>query len=792
MAKTLEDQAKGLKKGVDSVFKTTETVADTANKGFETVTGHKSVILNNLGSASSSAIATNADNLINVSVAGATTATTGNQLLTSLNSGDLLGITDALANGATSVNDLMTQLNALAPAIPKVQLPVQITASLDRLKNGKDVYEAAGAVLTALVSDASGGLTLESIAALTSHLDQNWDTFSAKIDALFQVTPSNGQQAVLETIAKSLFGTNVYNAASVIKRQVPGVLSGIVGVKEAINQFGGSYRDPVEAATKIRNGVEKMVQSIEKISQSLNDMVKFYQGRGNVANGQGFPLLDALGSLSGTKGIKMLDTALRIGGGAAAVAGNAGALAQAIKNKDVKGAVEAAKKAFDDFKTLTKKGKYSANSLTTSSGSQSSSVANKSSSNNQPQQSKNENNQSSLGSPQANSYVCSGATMKCTMGTSTARLTVLPIRTVFLTGQPMANISDHLTMVNLAPFGRCRSLGFPATAAATAAHHGHLTPMPCMHNTPFPWMNGKNDYIVKGDPALLKSSICQCMWGGTISLVTDGQTPTDPADMSRKPSKEFDRNQYKEKKRTISLLTQIGLQAKPLLTDNGKGQKQITAEHRALLDDKKNTGKDLDKIAASLVGESIPRDYSELSSYNTDNPDVQAIKSMSKNEYDDLFKKVKRQRMEKARAFYDETWPRDKHGMRDEAGIYSHLNGIDFNHPIEVVELPPPNEVYQFLHKGSNKAGSYTIIPPIENPEKYGIHGKNRGLCMLQFNDNTPKVRFLKSTASNVLAPLDSDWRSDRNDKSNWIRTEGGGIQLYSRESRSSLHFVQE
>lgn len=139
----------------------------------------------------------------------------------------------------------------------------------------------------------------------------------------------------------------------------------------------------------------------------------------------------------------------------------------------------------------------------------------------------------------ADSYVCSGATMKCTMGTSTAKLTVLPIRTVFLTGQPMANISDHLTMVNLAPFGRCRSLGFPATAAATAAHHGHLTPMPCMHNTPFPWMGGKMDYIVKGDPALLKSCTCQCMWGGTISLITDGQTPTGSADLSKLPQEQF-------------------------------------------------------------------------------------------------------------------------------------------------------------------------------------------------------------------------------------------------------------
>ena len=123
----------------------------------------------------------------------------------------------------------------------------------------------------------------------------------------------------------------------------------------------------------------------------------------------------------------------------------------------------------------------------------------------------------------ADSYVCSGAMMKCTMGTCPARLTVLPTRTVFLTGQPMANISDHQTMVNLAPFGLCRSMGFPATASATAAAMGTLTPMPCMHNTPFPWMGGKMDYLVKGQPALLKTSKCQCLWGGAISIIDDGQ-----------------------------------------------------------------------------------------------------------------------------------------------------------------------------------------------------------------------------------------------------------------------------
>lgn len=144
------------------------------------------------------------------------------------------------------------------------------------------------------------------------------------------------------------------------------------------------------------------------------------------------------------------------------------------------------------------------------------------------------------------SYVCSGAMMKCTMGTSPARLTVLPIRTVFLTGQPMANISDHQTMVNLAPFGLCRSLAFPATASATAAALGTLTPMPCMHNTPFPWMGGKMDYLVKGQPALLKSCKCQCLWGGTISIVNDGQVGEGTQWVEEKPFVDFPKEKNKD------------------------------------------------------------------------------------------------------------------------------------------------------------------------------------------------------------------------------------------------------
>jgi hypothetical protein len=111
----------------------------------------------------------------------------------------------------------------------------------------------------------------------------------------------------------------------------------------------------------------------------------------------------------------------------------------------------------------------------------------------------------------------------------------------------MANIGDHQPFANVGPCGCCQSLLFPPTAEATAANSGELTPMPCMPEVPFKWSGGKNDYIVKGDPALLKSSTCQCIYGGTISLVTDGQRNTGTIDLHRRQREQFPLKKAKEK-----------------------------------------------------------------------------------------------------------------------------------------------------------------------------------------------------------------------------------------------------
>lgn len=113
--------------------------------------------------------------------------------------------------------------------------------------------------------------------------------------------------------------------------------------------------------------------------------------------------------------------------------------------------------------------------------------------------------------------------MYCSFGDKIADLVVFPDRTVDLSGPPMANVSDHISMSNIRCFGKCHTVAYPPTGSATSANHGVLTPMACVPGTIFEWEEGKDDYIVKGKAALLNTSYCRCKWGGVIKIVNDGQ-----------------------------------------------------------------------------------------------------------------------------------------------------------------------------------------------------------------------------------------------------------------------------
>ncbi len=120
--------------------------------------------------------------------------------------------------------------------------------------------------------------------------------------------------------------------------------------------------------------------------------------------------------------------------------------------------------------------------------------------------------------------VCSGATMKCSFGTSTPSLMVLPMNMVNTTSKAAATIMDYIPMVNIPAFGNCSSIANPMVAAATAAALGVLTPQPCIPMTVAPWTPGSATVKIKNFNALDDASMLMCTWAGSIEITDPGQT----------------------------------------------------------------------------------------------------------------------------------------------------------------------------------------------------------------------------------------------------------------------------
>src|SRR5882762_5845443 len=120
--------------------------------------------------------------------------------------------------------------------------------------------------------------------------------------------------------------------------------------------------------------------------------------------------------------------------------------------------------------------------------------------------------------------VCIGAIMMCTMGMAPSQLVVLPPPKNTMTNQmPDANIMDHVPKVNIMPFGMCTSPANPTVAAATTAALGVLTPMPCIPNTPAPWIAGAPTVMLGNAPALDNISQLMCIWVGVITFIDAGE-----------------------------------------------------------------------------------------------------------------------------------------------------------------------------------------------------------------------------------------------------------------------------
>ena len=422
-----------------------------------------------------------------------------------------------------------------------IDLQTYFDPQIVRLNDCLDTYSAAKVLIATVVADCRGELSLEGFSKLANNFDKNWDKFAAEFNQIFNHSSGTQQANILETFARTHFGDSVFENAGVIKNETPDILSGITDFKQGLDSFKGSYRNPVVAATKIRNGVNAIVGSTSKVATSLNNVLKAIQKNSGQTNPVGNVILQKLGTLPNMKAIVGATSILNAGVSGMTTAASAQATLDSLKRGDIKGVVSSgkatiknAKDTINNLKNIKGKSANLARSPIPSNNAEADNAADN-----------DDNNDSN-----SDSYVCSKAKIKCSYGDKISTLTVFPDRTISLTGEFQANISDHLSMQNIAPFGKCHTTSYPATGSATAAAHGKLTPMPCVPNTPFPWMNGKNDVLLKGQPALLKSSSCKCIWGGVITITNDGQkdgTGTDIVKIPPQSSAELDIEAYKIK-----------------------------------------------------------------------------------------------------------------------------------------------------------------------------------------------------------------------------------------------------
>ena len=120
--------------------------------------------------------------------------------------------------------------------------------------------------------------------------------------------------------------------------------------------------------------------------------------------------------------------------------------------------------------------------------------------------------------------VCNAAQLTCTMGSIPSVLIVLPNHRLTTSYQPAANVTDHKSLINVQPFGQCRSLKNPRVADATDRALGRLSPMPCIPNTPAPWAAGATVMRLDHEPSLGQGCCLSCVWAGVITVVAPGQS----------------------------------------------------------------------------------------------------------------------------------------------------------------------------------------------------------------------------------------------------------------------------
>lgn len=107
------------------------------------------------------------------------------------------------------------------------------------------------------------------------------------------------------------------------------------------------------------------------------------------------------------------------------------------------------------------------------------------------------------------SIISAGNLCKCSFGT--IPIPLVSTNSVQVENAPVVTNTDTSSLVS---FGLCSTLSNPAVKIVA----GVLVPAPCVANIVTPWLNTKMNILACGKPVCTDKSMCQCMWGGVITI----------------------------------------------------------------------------------------------------------------------------------------------------------------------------------------------------------------------------------------------------------------------------------
>lgn len=219
------------------------------------------------------------------------------------------------------------------------------------IKEGSEAINSISGSVAKIISDLDNGAAPQTLSKVAADFDSGWDQ---SVEKITKVVTGDASDKFIEGWMRAKVGDNLFDVCGELKRGASTAIEGIGEYKSLKQTFGGSWRNPVEAADKITTGVSQAISATQKVSNVLSNMVKAMGGKGEL-----FGLHDVQKNAFGNsvKGLSQVAAGSMVGVASAATA------IDALKRGDLKSVGEAGKTVAEGVKKVIEGGKGTADAI---------------------------------------------------------------------------------------------------------------------------------------------------------------------------------------------------------------------------------------------------------------------------------------------------------------------------------------------------------------------------------------------------------------------------------------------